>query len=113
MEGRLIQFNLNAYKDLLSDLPWIEVDDRHKKVSRSSCWMVDKGCTCTCEYGHSKPWKPTLWPKWVKNAAPAIEERLNLPVHSLNSWMEIDMPQNNNNCIGTKTMKDFSYRTLL
>ena len=80
-----MHFNLNAYKDLLSDLPWIEVDDRHKKVSRSSCWMVDKGCTCTYKYGHSKPWKSTLWPKWVKNAALAIEERFKLPVHSLNS----------------------------
>lgn len=85
LEGQLCHFGSNAYRDLLSDLRWIEVDDRHKKVSRSSCWMVDRGCTCTYQYGHGKPWRSTLWPKWVKNVALAIEELLKLQVNGFNS----------------------------
>jgi alkylated DNA repair dioxygenase AlkB len=73
----------------LRELPLQDVLSQSGLVTRQSCWLTTNGCTCKYAYGNAiqrkSPWKPTQFPPWLVTMAQALEKKLELPLHYLNS----------------------------
>jgi alkylated DNA repair dioxygenase AlkB len=84
LDGSPNRISLDVFSSRLSDLPWQEVKSFKGVVTRSSCWLVDKDCSCTYKYGY-KSWAPTTFPTWIKQMALSLEAFYGRPADSFNA----------------------------
>ena len=65
-------------------LPWQDEYNKQGKITRSSCWLVDHGCSCSCIYGN-RPHDPSIWPSWIEETARSLEHKLGIDGELFNS----------------------------
>ena len=84
IDGSFNRISLNLFSQYLHDLPWQEVKSFKGLVTRSSCWLVNQGCSCTYKYGITS-WKPHVFPQWIDQLARKLEVLHSRPPNSFNS----------------------------